>query len=103
MDKEKDQNRQQKPMDEKDAQLEQFREKNTGPGKKMTDDTGVRVSNDQTTLRAGRRGPLLFFLKTFISTKNNPTLIVNGYQRRSFMLEVSMYMVTLLPINLLNI
>ncbi|QHS23743.1 catalase [Virgibacillus sp. MSP4-1] len=44
----------------KDRQLEPYREKNTGPGKKMTDDNGVKVSNDQTTLRAGRRGPLLF-------------------------------------------
>ncbi len=43
--------------DPKDEQLEQYRESNTGPGEKMTDDNGVRVSNDQTTLRAGRRGP----------------------------------------------
>ena len=44
----------------KDEQLEQYREKNTGPGKKMTDDNGVKVSNDTFTLRAGKRGPLLF-------------------------------------------
>lgn len=43
----------------KDEQLEKFRRKNTGPGKKMTDDHGVKVSNDRTTLRAGRRGPSL--------------------------------------------
>ncbi|SHG77919.1 catalase [Ornithinibacillus halophilus] len=46
--------------DKKDEQLEQYRRKNTGPGKKMTDDNGVKVSNDETTLRAGRRGPALF-------------------------------------------
>ncbi|GGA86674.1 catalase [Ornithinibacillus halotolerans] len=49
-----------RPMDKKDEQLEKYRRKNTGPGKKMTDDTGVKVSNDQTTLRAGRRGPGLW-------------------------------------------
>ncbi|GAA0472048.1 catalase [Alkalibacillus silvisoli] len=45
--------------DEKDEQLEQFREQNTGPGKKMTDDNGTKVSNDEWSLRAGRRGPVL--------------------------------------------
>lgn len=44
----------------KQEQLEKYRHQNTGPGKKMTDDTGVRVSNDRMTLRAGKRGPLLF-------------------------------------------
>ena len=47
----------------KDEQLEKFRRKNTGPGKKMTDDHGVKVSNDRTTLRAGRRGPSLFVFR----------------------------------------
>ncbi|QQK80701.1 catalase [Salicibibacter cibi] len=46
--------------DQKDEQLEQYRKRNTGKGKKMTDDNGVRVSNDRRTLRAGRRGPLTF-------------------------------------------
>ncbi|WP_425435900.1 catalase [Oceanobacillus senegalensis] len=45
--------------DKKDEQLENYRHKNTGPGKKMTDDNGTRVSNDRTSLRAGRRGPAL--------------------------------------------
>jgi catalase len=44
--------------DEKEKQLERYKEKNAGGY--MTDDNGVKVSNDQTTLRAGRRGPLLF-------------------------------------------
>ncbi|MFD1706414.1 catalase [Siminovitchia sediminis] len=48
-----------KPVDKKDEQLEQYRHKNTGPGKKMTDDHGTRVSNSRTTLRAGKRGPTL--------------------------------------------
>lgn len=48
-----------KPVDKKDEQLEKFRRKNTGPGKKMTDDNAVKVSNDETILKAGRRGPAL--------------------------------------------
>lgn len=48
-----------KPMDKKDEQLGRYRHKNTGPGKKITDDNGTRVSNDETSLRAGRRGPAL--------------------------------------------
>ncbi|RKQ37297.1 catalase [Oceanobacillus halophilus] len=56
MDKDKDK----RQKDKKDEQLEKYRKKNTGPGKKMTDDTGVRVSNDRTTLRAGKRGPGLW-------------------------------------------
>ncbi|WP_026908303.1 hypothetical protein [Paucisalibacillus globulus] len=51
MDKDRDNN----PMNKKDEQLEQYRHKNTGPGKEMTDDTGAKVSNDQTSLRAGKR------------------------------------------------
>ncbi|MFA1822661.1 catalase [Virgibacillus oceani] len=60
MDKDKDRHKKPFKGNEKDEQLEQNRRKNTGPGKKMTDDNGVRVSNDQTSLRAGKRGPLLF-------------------------------------------
>ncbi|GAA0301718.1 catalase [Gracilibacillus halotolerans] len=45
--------------DEKDQQLEYYRHKNTGPGKKMTDDNGIKVSNDEWSLRAGKRGPAL--------------------------------------------
>lgn len=43
----------------KDEQLEYFREQNTGPGEKMTSDSGFKVSNDESSLRAGKRGPLL--------------------------------------------
>lgn len=49
-----------KPTNEKQKQLDKFRVQNTGPGKKMTEDYGTKVSNDTSTLRAGRRGPLLF-------------------------------------------
>lgn len=57
MDKKK--NKKHVGRDKKDQQLDKFRKKNTGPGKKMTDDHGVKVSNDTFTLRAGKRGPLL--------------------------------------------
>lgn len=43
----------------KDEQLEQFRKQNTGPDKAMEDVNGTKVANDQKTLRAGKRGPLL--------------------------------------------
>ncbi|WP_164668738.1 catalase [Virgibacillus doumboii] len=46
--------------DEKDAELEKYREKNTGPGKKLTSDAGLKISEDNWSLRAGRRGPTLF-------------------------------------------
>src|SRR5690625_5510298 len=54
----------------KDKQLEQYREKNTGPGEKMTDDAGFKISNDRWSLRAGKRGPTLlqdfhFFRKQY--------------------------------------
>ncbi|WP_106496524.1 catalase [Lentibacillus sp. Marseille-P4043] len=68
MDKDKDQNQDQnqnrniKPTDgnPKDEQLEKNREKNTGPGKKLTSDAGLKISNDRWSLRAGKRGPTLF-------------------------------------------
>src|SRR5690625_544121 len=50
---------QRQPTDKKDEQLEKFRRQNTGPGKKMTDDNAVKVSNDERILKAGRRGPAL--------------------------------------------
>ncbi|MHA6251475.1 catalase [Oceanobacillus sp. CAU 1775] len=56
----KDKNEERSKRNKKDEQLEKYRHKNTGPGKKMTEDYGVKVSNTQQTLRAGRRGPLLF-------------------------------------------
>ncbi|MBU8791614.1 catalase [Oceanobacillus caeni] len=46
--------------DKKQEQLEQYREKNTGKGEKMTDDAGFKISNDRWSLRAGKRGPTLF-------------------------------------------
>lgn len=46
--------------DPKDEQLEQYRKKNTGPGKKLTSDAGLKISNDRWSLRAGKRGPTLF-------------------------------------------
>lgn len=44
----------------KNEQLNQNRRQNTGPNKKLTRATGTKVSNDERTLRAGRRGPTLF-------------------------------------------
>ncbi|WP_197497670.1 catalase [Mycobacterium sp. 1274756.6] len=41
----------------KTEQLDQFREENTG--KPLTSDTGTLISDDQHSLRAGRRGPTL--------------------------------------------
>ena len=43
----------------KDEQLEMVRKQNTGADQPMTEESGVKVSNDQKTLRAGKRGPLL--------------------------------------------
>ncbi|MBY0223153.1 catalase [Mammaliicoccus sciuri] len=48
-----------KNKDSKDEQLEQFRLTNTGPDKQMTEESGMKVSDDQKSLRAGKRGPLL--------------------------------------------
>ncbi|NLJ78442.1 MAG: catalase [Tissierellia bacterium] len=45
--------------DSKDEQLEKFRRQNTGPDKKMTSDSGFKISNDRWSLRAGKRGPTL--------------------------------------------
>lgn len=58
MNNEKDQR--QLAIDSKNEQLEQYRQENTGPGKKMTSDSGVKISNDNWSLRAGKRGPLAF-------------------------------------------
>src|SRR5699024_6942912 len=55
----KEDKRKKRQTDKKDEQLETYRHKNTGPGKKMTDDNAVKVSNDETSLKAGRRGPSL--------------------------------------------
>lgn len=43
--------------DKKDEQLEQYREQNTGKDKKLTSDSGTKVSNNNWSLRAGKRGP----------------------------------------------
>lgn len=55
----KDNKEQNRSMDEKDEQLEQYRKQNTGEDKSMTDESGMKVADDQQTLRAGKRGPLL--------------------------------------------
>lgn len=46
-------------VDPKDEQLQKFRKQNTGPDKQMEDINGTKVANDQKTLRAGKRGPLM--------------------------------------------
>src|SRR5699024_7077176 len=58
----KDNSRHYKKHDEneKQEQLDKYRAKNTGPGEKMTDDAGFKISNDRWSLRAGKRGPTLF-------------------------------------------
>lgn len=43
----------------KEEQLQQYKRKNTGPGKKLTTDGGTKVANDRWSLRAGKRGPTL--------------------------------------------
>lgn len=45
--------------DSKDEQLEKFRKQNTGPDHQLTEESGVKVANDQQSLRAGKRGPQL--------------------------------------------
>lgn len=44
----------------KQKQMDQYRTKNTGKGKKLTSDAGLKISNDRWSLRAGKRGPTLF-------------------------------------------
>ncbi|WP_440897666.1 catalase [Amphibacillus sp. Q70] len=50
-----------RPADDnrKNEQLNQYRKQNTGKGKKLTSDAGLNISNDDWSLRAGRRGPTL--------------------------------------------
>src|SRR5690625_4623770 len=43
----------------KQRQLEQFKHKNTGPGKQLNDDAGKKISNNNWSLRAGKREPTL--------------------------------------------
>src|SRR5699024_9484777 len=56
---EKENNQDNRKEDAKQKQLDQYRHRNTGPGKKMTSDSGFKVSNDRWSLRAGKRGPTL--------------------------------------------
>lgn len=44
---------------DKDNQLEKYRKQNTNSNQKMTDDTGIKQSNDEWSLKAGQRGPTL--------------------------------------------
>src|SRR5690625_2519228 len=60
MDYEKDNRYEQNKAEKKDVQLKQERKRNTGKDRKMTDDNGVKVSNSETSLRAGKRGHLLY-------------------------------------------
>lgn len=45
--------------EDKDKQLEQYRKQNTEQSRQMTNDSGAKQSNDERTLKAGRRGPLV--------------------------------------------
>lgn len=62
MDKNDETSRNKKKVEEnkKQQQLDKFKVKNTGPGKKLTSDAGLKISNDRWSLRAGKRGPTLF-------------------------------------------
>lgn len=66
----------------KNEQLEQFRIKNTG--KKMTTNQGLKVSNDEDSLKAGVRGPTLledFHLRekiTHFDHERNPERVVHA-------------------------
>ncbi len=44
----------------KEQELKKYKEKNTGKGKKLTSDAGLKISNNRWSLRAGKRGPTLF-------------------------------------------
>src|SRR5699024_369872 len=44
---------------EKQQQMNMYRQQNTGPGKELTDDAGKKISNNDWSLRAGKRGPTL--------------------------------------------
>src|SRR5690625_3389147 len=59
MDKEDSSRKKQQGENEKQEQMDEFRRKNTGPGKKLKTDGGTKVSNDRWSLRAGKRGPTL--------------------------------------------
>lgn len=48
-----------KPSDAKEEQLEKYKVQNTGPGRTLTSDGGLKVSNNDWSLRAGKRGPTL--------------------------------------------
>src|SRR5690625_2448002 len=56
---EKENNERKTKKKKKQEQLKMFKHQNTGPGKKMTSDTGFKISNDRWSLRAGKRGPTL--------------------------------------------
>src|SRR5699024_7340424 len=45
--------------EDKDKHLEQYRKQNTEQSRQMTNDSGAKQSNDERTLKAGRRGPLV--------------------------------------------
>jgi len=52
-------------MNKKQQQLNRYKHRNTGPGKKLTSDSGFKISNDRWSLRAGKRGPTLLQDSTF--------------------------------------
>lgn len=44
----------------KNEQMNEYKRQNTGPGKELTDDAARKISNNDWSLRAGKRGPTLF-------------------------------------------
>ncbi|HZW67774.1 MAG TPA: catalase [Pseudogracilibacillus sp.] len=55
-------NRQNKPenTNKKQEQMAQYKHRNTNTDKELTDDTARKISNNNWSLRAGKRGPALF-------------------------------------------
>lgn len=52
-------NRKGKKQNKKEQQLNQYKHQNTGQGHPLTDDGGKKISNNNWSLRAGKRGPTL--------------------------------------------
>lgn len=59
MDKDHSRHHKDQATNKKQEQMDKYRTSNTGPGEKMTDDAGAKVSNDRWSLRTGKRGPTL--------------------------------------------
>ena len=75
----------------KDHQLEPFRVENEGT--KMTTNQGLRVSNDEDSLKAGVRGPTI--MEDFHLREKLPISIMSVFQSVLYMPEVLQHMASL--------